>query len=281
MNRPNTAAEHYSALELFYEKLTGDLSIHLPLWQPGTRTLLEATTNGPIAMAKAARISSGQYVLDAGCGLGATAFWLAQRFAVRVLGVSNSSSNIERCRQLAQDRDPGHLTDFQVADLMHAPFPDEMFDSVWNLESINYLCPKRKYIQNVYRILKPGGTWVSTDRYGDVTGAGALAAPLTTGFYSTAHWERVPALLAYMREAGFEDATYLDLTAHVMRAPGRRRVAGPRSALALGASLRRPAAYPALWRTYRIMRASFSLMERGQMSYGLLSGTKPASSLQA
>ena len=270
------AAEHYSALELFYEKLTGDLSIHLPLWMPGTQTLHQATANGHVLMAETSKIARGQYVLDAGCGLGATAFWLAQHFAVRVLGVSNSASNVERCRKLAGDRDPDRLTDFQTADLMANPFSGGTFDSVWNLESINYLCPKRKYVQNVFRILKPGGMWVSMDRYGDVSHAGSVAAPLTTGFYTAGHWEGVPALLGYMRQAGFADAAYLDLTAHVLRAPGKRRVGGPRAALALLSNLRRPSAYPALFRAYRIIRASFILMERGQMSYGLLSGTKPA-----
>ncbi|MGA2736898.1 MAG: methyltransferase domain-containing protein [Bryobacteraceae bacterium] len=270
------AAEHYTALELFYEKLTGDLSIHLPLWMPGTQTLHQATTNGHALMAEASQVAPGQYVLDAGCGLGATAFWLARHFTVRVLGVSNSASNVARCRQLARDREAGHLTDFQTADLMANPFRGDTFDSVWNLESINYLCPKSEYIRETFRILKPGGTWVSMDRYGDVSHAGSVAAPLTAGFYTAAHWEGIPALLEYMRQAGFADAAYLDLTPHVLHAPGKRRVGGPRAALALLSSVRHPSAYPALFRAYRIIRASFILMERGQMSYGLLSGTKPA-----
>jgi len=52
------AAEHYTALELFYEKLTGDLSIHLPLWMPGTQTLHQATTNGHALMAEASQVGS-------------------------------------------------------------------------------------------------------------------------------------------------------------------------------------------------------------------------------
>jgi cyclopropane fatty-acyl-phospholipid synthase-like methyltransferase len=280
MSTPVGAAQHYSALELFYEKLTGDLSIHLPLWMPGTETLHQATANGPAAMAELSKIAAGQYVLDAGCGLGATAFWLAQQFQVRVLGVSNSESNVERCRQLARHRDPGRLTGFQTVDLMDHTFPDDTFDAVWNLESINYLCPKRQYIQDTFRILKPGGIWVSMDRYGDVSQAGRVAAPLTRGFYSAAHWEGIPTLLEYMRQSGFADAAYLDLTAHVLRAPGKRRVGGPRAALALLSSLRHPSACPAMLRAYRIIRASFVLMERGQMRYGLLSGMKPVRSVQ-
>ncbi len=45
--------------------------------------------------------------------------------------------------------------------------------------------------------------------------------------------------------------------------------------MAVITSLLRPPAFHSMVRALRIMRASFHVMKRGLMSYGLLSGTKP------
>jgi ubiquinone/menaquinone biosynthesis C-methylase UbiE len=269
-----TASEHYTALQGFYEKLTRHRAVRIPLWLPGTRTLEEAMMNAHVYMAKAAQPAEGRRILDAGCGLGDTAFWLAKSFAVRVVGVSNSESNIHRCRELAEDLDLRHLTDFRVADLMTSVFPEGAFDSVWNLESLNYLAPKQQYIQKVFGMLKPGGTWVCMDRYGDLSGC--RDGLLTTGFYSPQHWEGAAALQAYMLQAGFGGITYLNLTEYALPSRAARSREGCAAAPALLASLLRPASFRAMLRAFRVIRASFDLMERGLMSYGLLSGTKPS-----
>lgn len=276
-----TASEHYTALQGFYERLTRDRAIRIPLWLPGTRTLEEAMTNAQVRMADATKPVEGQQILDAGCGLGSTAFWLAKSFAVRVLGVSNSESNVARCRQLAANLGLNHLTDFQCADLMTSAFPEGVFDSVWNLESLNYLAPKQQYIQKVFDMLKPGGTWVCMDRFADLSGCqdgvrrGAPAA-LTTGFYTPQHWEGVGALEAHMLQARFRDITYLDLTEYVLHSRSARRRSGSIGAPAILAALGRPSSLRAILRAWRVIRASFDLMERGRMTYGLLSGVKPA-----
>jgi cyclopropane fatty-acyl-phospholipid synthase-like methyltransferase len=282
MERIYAASDHYTALQRFYERLTGDFSIHLPLWLPGTQSLSQATLNAVICMADTCKIRQGDYVLDAGCGLGGTAFWLAKSLGARVLGISDSDPNIQRCRELAADRDPAGLTEFQTADLMKSPFADDTFNFVWNLESINYLCPKERYIQDVFRILKPGGVWVSMDRYGDFSKASGSAdrriiAPLTSGFYTPRHWEGVPALLAHMQRAGFVNTCYGDLTRYLLASPGKRLVGGRRTAMSVLAGLRTLRSGIALRRAYRIIQASFILMERGVMTYGLISGAKPYS----
>jgi cyclopropane fatty-acyl-phospholipid synthase-like methyltransferase len=280
MDTGQTAGDHYTSLQGFYERLTRHLAIRIPLWLPGTSTLEEAMMHAHTYMAQAAKPAKGQYILDAGCGLGSTAFWLAREFEARVLGVSNSASNIDRCLALAKERDLRHLTDFRVADLMTSEFPEETFDSVWNLESLNYLCPKQHYVQKAFGMLRPGGTWVCMDRYSDVRGCDdgrnqAAEAVLTTGLYTPQHWVDAGGLQAYMRQAGFIDVSYLDLTEYAVASRAQRRRGGSGAAPALLTSVWRPSSFRALLRARRVIRASFDLMERGLMTYGLLSGSKP------
>lgn len=48
-------------------------------------------------------------------------------------------------------------TQFQVADALNMPFPDQSFDLVWSLESGEHMPDKLKFLQECYRVLQPGG----------------------------------------------------------------------------------------------------------------------------
>src|SRR5690606_31885372 len=93
-------SHHYTVLQRFYDRMFSSLAIHYPLWLPGTSTMDEALQNPNRVMAEAAGVARGMHVLDAGCGLGHSAFWLAETFGVRVTGISIADSNIERCREI-------------------------------------------------------------------------------------------------------------------------------------------------------------------------------------
>jgi tocopherol O-methyltransferase len=49
---------------------------------------------------------------------------------------------------------------FQVADALDMPFADATFDLVWSMESGEHMPDKEKFLQECYRVLKPGGTFL-------------------------------------------------------------------------------------------------------------------------
>jgi tocopherol O-methyltransferase len=51
-------------------------------------------------------------------------------------------------------------TKFLVADAQAMPFADRSFDLVWSLESGEHMSDKEKFLQECYRVLKPGGTFI-------------------------------------------------------------------------------------------------------------------------
>ncbi|MDY7015058.1 MAG: methyltransferase domain-containing protein, partial [Cyanobacteriota bacterium] len=51
----------------------------------------------------------------------------------------------------------GQTVEFQVADAQQTPFADNSFDLVWSLESGEHMPDKRQFLQECYRVLKPGG----------------------------------------------------------------------------------------------------------------------------
>ncbi len=81
-------------------------------------------------------INEDTFVLDVGCGAGATACYLAKTYGCRVVGVDLRESMVALSNERAQrerltDADNKHpLVEFRVADAQDLPFNDAHFDVV-------------------------------------------------------------------------------------------------------------------------------------------------------
>ena len=96
-------------------------------------------------------------ILDAGCGVGGSARYLAGYFAARVLGVTLSGVQAARGRAYAEAEGCAHLVDIQRRDVYAVDEPGG-FDVVWSLESAEHMPDKARLLGHFYRQLRPGGT---------------------------------------------------------------------------------------------------------------------------
>jgi tocopherol O-methyltransferase len=89
-----------------------------------------------------------------------------------------------RATQRAQEAGLGTEVQFQVADALDMPFADNSFDLVWSMESGEHMPDKEKFLQECYRVLKPGGTFLmATWCHRPITPAtGELTADETAAF---------------------------------------------------------------------------------------------------
>jgi tocopherol O-methyltransferase len=87
-------------------------------------------------MAAQANITQHDRVLDAGCGIGGSALWLAKYKNADVAGISISARQIEKAKTLAKQAKVDHLVSFSVIDYLVTGFPKESFDVVWAIESV-------------------------------------------------------------------------------------------------------------------------------------------------
>ncbi|MEE8566363.1 MAG: class I SAM-dependent methyltransferase, partial [Candidatus Bipolaricaulota bacterium] len=103
------------------------------------------------------RIGSGQYVLDVGCGVGATPCYLAKAAGCRVVGVDLLEKMIEQSRERAKAEGVEDRVEFRAADARKLPFEDNLFDAVI-IESVNiFFEDKREAMSEYVRVTKPGG----------------------------------------------------------------------------------------------------------------------------
>jgi tocopherol O-methyltransferase len=98
-----------------------------------------------------------QAILDVGCGIGGSSLYLAEKFGARVTGITLSPVQANRAKERAIAAGLEAKADFQVANALEMPFADNSFDLVWSLESGEHMPDKVKFLQECYRVLKPGG----------------------------------------------------------------------------------------------------------------------------
>jgi tocopherol O-methyltransferase len=107
-----------------------------------------------------AGVEQAKEILDVGCGIGGSSLYLAQKFNARAVGITLSPVQASRATERAQEAGLATEVQFQVADALDMPFADDTFDFVWSMESGEHMPDKEKFLQECYRVLKPGGTFL-------------------------------------------------------------------------------------------------------------------------
>lgn len=111
-------------------------------------------------------IKPQEKILDVGCGIGGSSLYLAKNYQAQMTGITLSQKQIAIATQLAQAENIQNVI-FKIEDaLFLKTFADNSFDIVWSLESCEQFYDKNSFIQQAFRVLKPGGklmlaTWCS------------------------------------------------------------------------------------------------------------------------
>ena len=125
-------------------------------------------------------VPQGGRVLDAGCANGATTFRLLEGRPAAVRAFDRSPQMIEAARRAAVAADPGGVIGFFEADILDVPEPDATFDfACTNRVLINLpgWPAQRQAIQEIHRMLRPGGVYVLTEEFaGSLRNLNALRA---------------------------------------------------------------------------------------------------------
>lgn len=109
-------------------------------------------------------LQPGQIVLDVGCGIGGSAFYMVKEFGVKVVGIDLSSNminiGIERAREVGVTWDEVQL---EVADATRREYKAETFDVIYSRDTILHIPDKLALFKKFYRWLKVGGKLFITD----------------------------------------------------------------------------------------------------------------------
>ena len=104
--------------------------------------------------------SPPENIVDVGCGIGGSTLHLAQKFGSKATGITLSPVQASRAKERAAEAGLDDRVSFAVANALDMPFEDNSFDLVWSLESGEHMPDKTKFLQECYRVLKPGGKMI-------------------------------------------------------------------------------------------------------------------------
>jgi ubiquinone/menaquinone biosynthesis C-methylase UbiE len=107
---------------------------------------------------------SGKSVLDIGCGVGGVDFYLLETGgAAHVTGIDVEETVLGTARTRARANGLAARTDFVKVSPGPLPFPPEGFDVVFSKDAIVHIPDKHALMEDVFRVLKPGGWFTASD----------------------------------------------------------------------------------------------------------------------
>lgn len=161
-------ADYYNQTQNHYQKwwdLNNSKAVHYGIWDESTSNFAEALVNTNKMMAGLAGVKKGFRVLDAGCGVGGSSLFLANKYQCKTSGITLSEKQYETALINLKNSKLESLVDFSLQDYTNTNFKDETFDLIFCCESITSAPDKIAFSKEAQRILKPGGKIVIADYF--------------------------------------------------------------------------------------------------------------------
>jgi len=209
-------ASHYDDLDQFYREIWGE-HVHHGVWRTGSESDKEAAENLVTMVAELGRTGPQTEVCDVGCGYGATAKILAERYGANVTAMTISDVQLNYAR--TNNSVPGKTT-YMLQDWYENRLPDARFDVVQSVESMEHMPDMPRFFQEAWRVMKPGGrvvicAWMSCENPGALSKS-CLLDPIVREA-ALAGIRPASEFQAATESAGFTNFKMQDITQQVKR----------------------------------------------------------------
>ncbi|HVY63186.1 MAG TPA: methyltransferase domain-containing protein [Gammaproteobacteria bacterium] len=213
------ARDYYNSSDAdrFYNDIWGGEDIHIGVYLDADEPIRAASERTVALMAaQIGKLGPETRLIDLGAGYGGAARWLARNSGCHVTCVNLSEIQNDRNRELTAAAGLGDR--IRVIDGSFEQIPDEdaSYDVAWSQDSILHSGDRARVLDEIDRVLKPGGQVIFTDpMQADDCPPGVLAPVLqrihldslgSIGFYRAGAAER-----------GWKECSVLEMTHQLVR----------------------------------------------------------------
>jgi tocopherol O-methyltransferase len=208
--------KHYDRLSRFYRMFWGE-HLHHGYWE-NDESIDRAQVKLMEQLAEKAGIPRGAQVLDIGCGLGGSAFWLANQYDCRVTGLTISPVQARMANTKGKASGLADQLRFLVVDVnVWQPEPESV-DVIWIMEGIEHFRDQKNFFERCARALRPGGVlavcaWLRGEQSTPANHQ-ELVATIGRAMLS-ASLDTLSQYAEWMRQANLEVQTAKDITRNV------------------------------------------------------------------
>lgn len=220
----------FPSVEEYYDKTRFDYryvwnsrntyAIHFGYYDDKVQKHVAAVANMNRKMAELANIKSEDKILDAGCGVGGSSFWLAENIGCTTTGITLSASQVLDAQKIAAQLNLSDKTHFLLEDYCKTGFNTGSFDVVWALESQCHAADKAAFYREAFRLLRPNGRLVIAEYFLNINDEVTQQDVDIRAWYDNI---AIPNLLTWQEheamaeQAGFKAATVQNINPNVHR----------------------------------------------------------------
>lgn len=161
-----TAENYYDSSDAdnFYEKIWGGEDIHIGIYDAPDISISEASHKTVALMAsQLGKVTTDTHIIDLGAGYGGSARYLARTFGCKVTCLNVSERQNARNRMLNQQQGLADRISVVHASFEDIPEKDASMDIAWSQDAFLHSGNRRRVLEEIGRILKPGGQLIFTD----------------------------------------------------------------------------------------------------------------------
>lgn len=219
-------SDYYDLTKVHYRRgwdLDNSKALHYGYWDDSVKDFSDSLEKMNEKLSSFGVIDKTHKVLDAGCGIGGSAIYLASTIGCHITGISINEEQIKSARLLSKEYKKEDLLLFYCRNYLHTGFADESFDIVWAMESVIHAPDKKEFLEEAFRILKKGGRLIMCDYFSNSQTTDEEHKYLMKWLnpWAISDIISVDSFVGYGEETGFENTIVKDVTSHIEKASSR------------------------------------------------------------
>ena len=148
----------------FYKNIWGGEDIHIGIYQSSSEPISDASRRTVATMAEMVDgLVPSMRVLDLGAGYGGSGRYLADRFGCEVVCLNLSETQNALNTRLTAEQGLSGKVHVVYGNFKAVPEDDRSFDVLWSQDAILHSGERVRVLEEVRRVLKPGGQFIFTD----------------------------------------------------------------------------------------------------------------------